>query len=78
MVGIGVALGLAIPLIPLVAIAAVPIAAGAGLGARIARGFRGTAERVQLSLEQALDTIEHGAPPRPIVSDVLGLIGRRP
>jgi hypothetical protein len=76
--GIGVALGVAIPLLPLVAIAAVPVAAGAGIGIGIARGFRGTAERVQLSLEQALDTIEHGAPPRPIVGDVLGFIGRRP
>jgi hypothetical protein len=78
MVGIGLALGLAIPLLPLVAIAAVPVAAGAGIGVKIARGFRDTAERVQLSLEQALDTIEHGAPPRPGVGDVLGLIGRRP
>ena len=78
MVGIGVALGLAIPLIPLVAIAAIPAAAATGLGIRVARGFRGTAERVQLSLEQALDTIEHGEPPRPRVTDVLGLIGRRP
>ena len=78
MVGIGVALGLAIPLLPLVAIAAVPVAAGAGIGMKIARGFRDTAERVQLSLEQALDTIEHGEPPRPGVGDVLGLIGRRP
>jgi hypothetical protein len=78
MVGIGLALGLAIPLLPLVAIAAVPVAAGAGIGVKIARGFRDTAERVQLSLEQALDTIEHGAPPRPGVADVLGLIGRRP
>jgi hypothetical protein len=60
MVGIGLALGLAIPLLPLVAIGAVPVAAGAGLGMKIARGFRDTAERVQLSLEQALDTIEHG------------------
>ena len=78
MVGVGLALGLAIPLLPLVAIAAVPVAAGAGIGVKIARGFRDTAERVQLSLEQALDTIEHGAPPRPGVGDVLGLIGRRP
>jgi len=78
MVGIGLALGLAIPLLPLVAIAAVPVAAGAGIGVKIARGFRDTAERVQLSLEQALDSIEHGAPPRPGVGDVLGLIGRRP
>ncbi len=78
MLGIGVALGLAIPLIPLIAIAAVPVAAGTSLGMRIARGFRGTAERVQLSLEQALDTIEHGETARPRVSDVLGLIGRRP
>jgi len=78
MVGIGLALGLAIPLLPLVAIAAVPVAAGAGIGVKIARGFRDTAERVQLSLEQALDTIEHGAPPRPGVGDVFGLIGRRP
>jgi hypothetical protein len=76
--GIGVALGLAIPLIPLVAIAAVPVAAGTGIGIRVARNFRDTAERVQLSLEQALDTIEHGAPPRPSVGDVLGLISRRP
>lgn len=78
MVGIGVALGLAIPLIPLVAIAALPAAAGTGVGIRVARGFRSTAERVQLSLEQALDTIEHGAPPRPSVTDVLGIITRRP
>ena len=78
MVGIGLALGLAIPLIPLIAIAAVPVAAGAGIGIGIARGFRDTAERVQLSLEQALDTIEHGEPPRPGVSDVLGLFPRRP
>ncbi|MFL5560570.1 MAG: hypothetical protein ACJ79K_03760 [Gemmatimonadaceae bacterium] len=78
MVGIGIALGLAIPLLPLVAIAAVPVAAGAGIGVKVARGFRGTAERVQLSLEQALDSIEHGEPPRPRVGDVLGLIGRRP
>jgi len=78
MVGVGVALGLAIPLIPLVAIAAIPAAAGTGVGIRVARGFRATAERVQLALEQALDTIEHGAPPRPSVTDVLGLITRRP
>ena len=78
MVGIGVALGLAIPLIPLVAIAAIPAAAGTGVGIRVARGFRATAERVQLSLEQALDTLEHGGPPRPSVTDVLGLIRRRP
>lgn len=78
MVGIGIALGLAIPLLPLVAIAAIPVAAGAGIGVQVARGFRGTAERVQLSLEQALDSIEHGEPPRPTVGDVLGLIGRRP
>lgn len=77
-VGLGVVLGLAIPLIPLVAIAAIPVAAGTGLGLRVARGFRATAERVQLSLEQALDAIEHGEPLRPRVSDVLGLIGRRP
>ena len=78
MIGIGVALGLAIPLIPLVAIAAIPVAAGTGVGISVARGFRGTAERVQLSLEQALDAIEHGTAPRPSVTDVLGLITRRP
>jgi len=78
MVGLGVVLGLAIPLIPLVAIAAIPVAAGAGIGVGVARGFRATAERVQLALEQALDTIEHGAPPRPGVGDVLGLLTRRP
>jgi len=78
MVGLGVVLGIAIPIIPLVAIAAIPAAAGAGLGLGVARGFRATAERVQLSLEQALDTIEQGEPPRPRVSDVLGLFPRRP
>ena len=78
MVGIGVALGLAIPLVPLVAIAAIPAAAGTGVGIRVARGFRATAERVQLSLEQALDTLEHGGSPRPSVTDVLGMITRRP
>ena len=78
MVGLGVVLGIAIPIIPLVAIAAIPAAAGAGIGLGVARGFRATAERVQLSLEQALDTIEQGEPPRPRVSDVLGLFPRRP
>ena len=77
-VGIGLAVGVVIPLIPLVAIAAIPAAAGAGIGIGVARGFRATAERVQLSLEQALDAIEHGEPPRPRVSDVLGLFPRRP
>lgn len=77
MVGIGIALGLAIPLLPMIAIGAIPVAAGAGIGVSIARGFRATAERVQLSLEQALDTIEHGEPLRPRVGDVLGLFPRR-
>lgn len=77
MVGLGVVLGVAIPLMPLVAIAAIPAAAGTGVGIRVARGFRATAERVQLSLEQALDTIERGEPLRPSVSDVLGLFPRR-
>ncbi len=78
LLGVGVVLGAAIPLIPLIGLAMIPAAAGTGIGIRVARGFRATAERVQLSLEQALDTIEHGEPPRPRVSDVLGLIGRRP
>ena len=77
-VGIGLAVGVVIPLLPLVAIAAVPAAIGAGVGIRVARGFRATAERVQLSLEQALDSIEHGPPARPQVADVLGLFPRRP
>ena len=77
-VGVGVVIGVAIPLVPLVAIAAIPAIAGTGIGVGVARGFRATAERVQLSLEQALDSIEQGGPVRPRVSDVLGLFPRRP
>ena len=56
--------------------AALPVvAAGAAIGLGIMRGDRAAAERVQLSLEQALDAIEHDDRPlRPGVGDVIGLI----
>ncbi|HEX2716244.1 MAG TPA: hypothetical protein VHM67_01115 [Gemmatimonadaceae bacterium] len=65
-------------MLPVVAVAAVPVAIGAGSAAGIVRGYRGTAERAQLALEQALDAIEHGkaGTVRGPVADVLGLLGR--
>ena len=65
-------------MLPVVAVAAVPAAVGAGSAAGIVRGYRGTAERAQLALEQALDAIEHGraSTVRGPVADVLGLLGR--
>lgn len=72
----GVGLTFSVLAAPIVAIAAIPIvAAGAAGGLAIMRGYRATAERVQLALEQALDAIEHdGRPLRPGVGDVIGLI----
>ncbi|NUR18082.1 MAG: hypothetical protein HOQ12_00980 [Gemmatimonadaceae bacterium] len=61
--------------LPFLALAVVPVAAGAGGALAILRGFRHTAERVQLALEQALDAVEHDDRPlRPGVGDVIGLI----
>ena len=61
---------------PLIALAALPVVAGFGaIGFGIMRGYRAAAERVQLSLEQALDAIEHDDRPlKPGVGDVIGLI----
>jgi hypothetical protein len=76
LIGLGAVVGAV--MLPVLAVAAVPIAIGAGSAAGIAKGYRGTAERAQLALEQALDAIEHGkagAVQGP-VADVLGLLGR--
>jgi hypothetical protein len=72
----GLGLGFSVAGGALIAAAALPfVAAGAAIGLAVMRGYRGTAERVQLSLEQALDAIEHDDRPlRPGVGDVIGLI----
>ncbi|HEX2778540.1 MAG TPA: hypothetical protein VHM30_03505 [Gemmatimonadaceae bacterium] len=72
----GLGLTFSIVAAPLIAVAALPVVAiGAAGGLAIMRGFRKTAERVQLALEQALDAVEHDDRPlRPGVGDVIGLI----
>ena len=59
-VGAGVLLVLGV--IPVVALA--PALLGTGLGYGIARGHRGTTERVRVALEQVLDRLERGDAPR--------------
>jgi hypothetical protein len=51
--------------LPFIAIAAIPVLLGATGGYSIVKQYRGSAERVQLSLEQALDALEHAPPPLP-------------
>ena len=71
----GIGIGFTVMALPFLALAVVPVAAGAGGAGAILRGFRHTAERVQLALEQALDAVEHDDRPlRPGVGDVIGLI----
>jgi hypothetical protein len=59
LVGIGVLVHVAM-LGALVSIAAVPVAAGLGLGYALARSHRQVLERTQLALERILDRLEHG------------------
>jgi hypothetical protein len=51
--------------LPFVALAVLPTAAGAGGAVAIFRGHRGVAERTKLALEQALDAMEHAPPQLP-------------
>jgi hypothetical protein len=59
LVGVGVLVHVAM-LGALVSIAAVPVAAGLGLGYALARSHRQVLERTQLALERILDRLEHG------------------
>jgi hypothetical protein len=59
-VGAGVLLVLGV--IPFVAVA--PAVIGTGLGYAIARGHRGSTERIRVALEQVLDRLERGDAPR--------------
>jgi hypothetical protein len=59
--------------LPFIALAAIPVLAGAGGAAAIFRGHRGVAERTQLALEQALDAMEH-APPS-LANNATALLG---
>ena len=73
---VGLGVGFSVVAAPVLALVAVPLVVAGGLGGMgVLRGYRHTAERVQLALEQALDAIEHDDRPlRPGVGDVIGLI----
>jgi hypothetical protein len=53
------------PLVPAIAMGAVPAALGVAAFAAVARTHRHTVERAQLALEQVLDRLEHGDARRP-------------
>ena len=65
--------------LPFVALAVIPTAAGAGGALAIFRSHRGAAERAQLALEQALDAMEHAPPslPNPATA-LLGALLQKP
>jgi hypothetical protein len=59
-------------LLPVLVVAAIPVAVGGTVGVAVARTHRQTVQRAQLALEQVLDRLEHGEARRPpTIVDVL-------
>ncbi|GAC1696590.1 MAG: hypothetical protein NVS9B3_14490 [Gemmatimonadaceae bacterium] len=63
-------------LLPAVAIAALPIAAGGAVGWALARGHGRVVTRAQLALEQALDRLEFGVTGRPTLGGLIAAVSR--
>jgi hypothetical protein len=72
-IGFGAIVASAAPVLPFVALAAIPAVIGAGGAIAIFRSHRGVAERTQLALEQALDAMEHMPPS--LASPAAALLG---
>lgn len=62
---VGAALMIHALLLPVLVVAAVPVAVGGAVGMAVARTHRQTVQRAQLALEQVLDRLEHGEARRP-------------
>jgi hypothetical protein len=68
--------GLMVVLGALVPVALIPVPVALGIGYGVARQYRPTLARLQLGLERALDTLEHGAQPeRRLPGRSPGLLG---